>query len=275
MNGTRSDGLVSPAEPISGAKLAAEWLAAHEKGGSSVGYGVQNIVRVADELGVSREVAIADFFSMVDREEMATRPASLQDIVLLALSQGVTFDSSTQAFLLDLCERLDGEPRLDLPTSATRLTEELQVLGRILNELMLSGGDAGSDAALAAQVWRIETITAHERQLNAISHQAAARATIMRRHGLHYFEKEDMEALAKALPQARDIGQEPGVVSRAAWKALARGIVACFWVPIEERAFMLDQFASYLLDETKPVLAADARPIIQAVADGQTGTIAA
>ncbi|HSI03131.1 MAG TPA: hypothetical protein VLC93_01575, partial [Myxococcota bacterium] len=239
MNGTRSDGLVLSAEPVSGAKLAAEWLAAHERGAAPVGYGVQNIVRVADELGVSREDAIADFFSMVDSEEMATRPASLQDIVLLALSQGVIFDSSTQAFLLDLCERLDGEPRLDVPANASKLTEELQVLGRILNELMISGGYAGSDAALAAQVWRIETVTTHERQLNAIAHQAAARATIMRRHGLHYFEKEDMQALAKALVQARDIGQEPGTVSKAAWKALARGVVACFWVPSEERGFML------------------------------------
>ena len=275
MNGTRSHGFVLPVEPVSGAKLAAEWLAAHEKGGAAVGYGVQNIVRVADQLGVSREDAIADFFSMVDREEMATRPASLQDIVLLALSQGVTFDSSTQAFLLDLCERLDGEPRFDMPASASRLTEELQVLGRILNELMLSGGHPGSDDALAAQVWRIEAITAHERQLNAIAHQAAARATVMRRHGLHYFEKEDMQALAKALTQARDIGQEPGVVSRAAWKALVRGVVACFWVPVEERGFMLDQLASYLLEEAGLVLASDARAVIQAVADGEPGTIAA
>ena len=275
MNGTRSDGVVLAAAAVSGAKLAAEWLAARDKSGAPAGYGVHNIVRVADELGVSREDAIAEFFAMVDREEMATRPASLQDIVLLALSQGVSFDSHTQAFLLDLCERLDGEPRLDMPASAGRITEELQVLGRILNELMLSGGYPGSDAALAAQVWRIETITAHERQLDAIAHHAAARATLVRRHGLHYFEKEDMQALAKALTLARDIGQEPGTVSRAAWKALARGIIACFWIPVEERAFMLDQLASYLLDDSGLVLAADARAVIEAIADGEPGTIAA
>ncbi len=273
MNATRSHGLVLSPAPISGARLAAEWLAAREKGNSRVGYDVQKIVSVADELGVPREEAIADFFAMLDREEIATRPASLQDIVVLALSQGLTFDSSTQAFLLDLCERLDGDARVAAPASANRLTEELQALGRTLNELMLAGDIPGGDAALAAHVWRVEAIATHERQLEAISHLAAERATITRRHGLHYFADEDLAVLATALTQARDIGQEPETVSRASWRALARGVVACFWVPVEERCFMLDQMASYLLEEAGLTLASDARSLIQAVADGETATI--
>lgn len=275
MSDARLPGYVSSAEPMSGAELAAAWLAAHNKGSQAAGYGVQAIVRVADEMGISRETAIADVLSIVDHDEATTRPASLQDIVLLALSHGIIFDSSTQAFLLDLCERLDGEARVDVPARASRLTEELQALARLLNDLVTSGGDIDADAALAAQVWRIEAITTHERALAAITHQAAARATIMRRHSLHYFEDADLRALSFAMTQARDIGEPPGQVSRAAWTAAARGVVAAFWINREERVFMLDQLASYLLEESGLALSPDARILVTAVARGDTEIIAA
>lgn len=238
----REPGSVVPAESPTGAQFAAAWLAAKEKALQPVSYGEQ---------------------------------MPLYEIVQLALSRGVVFESATQVFLLGLCERLSGQDQATVPVAASRLTGELHAIGRILTDMVDGGGEVANDAALAAQVWRIEVIAAHERQLAAISHQAAARATIMRRHGLHYFEDADLEALAQAMSRARDIGEFGNQISRAAWRALARGVIACFWITREERVFMLDQMATYLLEDAGIVIARDARTIIQAVANGETEPVAA
>lgn len=111
--------------------------------------------------------------------------------------------------------------------------------------------------------------------LRAISVQAGARATVMRRHGLHYFEAEDMSALALAMSVACHLAEPRGEISRAAWHAFARGIAACFWITLEERCFMLDQMASHLLDDAGLPLSNEARATMQAVVDGASETVAA
>ncbi len=248
-----------------------------ERSVESVRHNVREVLRVSEQMGNER--ATADFRRYFD-DEASPSEGSLRDIVLLALSHGVSFESDTLAFLLDLSERLTAEtdavlrcaggPPLGagpVTINTGRISRELAQLAVLLTDVVAGGETDG--ASVAAQVWRIDAVAAYERALEQLYVRAHNLASKARRFGLRFLDDSDLKMLVGMMAATQDIGQAPRLLSRTVWLTAITAIGSCHEVSREERLFMIEELATYVLEQGGVSIAANARDLVYNAAAGR------